>query len=68
MGETLWKLKPGINMEPATAVEVAKIACALKSLSIYVPMIMEDEASQDAKFLKQVVDEGLDALAKMYEW
>jgi len=68
MDETLWKLKPGINMEPAIAIEVAKIACALKSLSIYVPMIVEDEASQDAKFLKQVVDEGLSALAKMYEW
>jgi hypothetical protein len=61
-----WKFQPGIEMNPAVAQDVAKIACALKSLSAYTTFAMEREDCPDD--LKKIVEEGLDAMARIYVW
>ncbi len=60
----MWKLKPGIEMAPDTATEVAKIACALKSLSAYASMAYGEEAVPED--LQKLVDEGLEAIPKLF--
>ena len=40
MSDKTWKLKEGVTLE---AEEVAKIACALKSLAIYTSLACENE-------------------------
>lgn len=61
-----WKLQEGVKMDPATAAEVAKIACALKSLSVYTTLASEsDDAPED---LTVIVNEGLEAMAKIFVW
>lgn len=65
MSET-WALKEGVVMSQETIAEVVKMACALKSLSAYTSMACEDEdAPAD---LQVVVDEGLDAMQKIFVW
>lgn len=61
-----WQLQPGVNISPELADEVAKVACALKSLSAYTTFAMEQEDCPED--LKQIVDEGLDAMAKIFVW
>jgi hypothetical protein len=61
-----WKLHEGIKMDDATASEVAKIACALKSLSAYTSLAMESEDAPED--LQTIVDEGLDAMTKIFVW
>ena len=62
----IWKLQEGVKMDDAVADEVAKIACALKSLSAYTSMAMEcEDAPED---LQVIVDEGLDAMARIFVW
>ncbi len=59
-----WRLQPGIKINDATAEEVAKIALALKSLSLYATLVMDqDECPED---LRQVVDEGVAAINKVF--
>jgi hypothetical protein len=66
MTEKMWKLQPGVQMNDETADQVAKIACALKSLSAYTTLACEDEdAPAD---LKAIVDEGLEAMQKLFVW
>lgn len=66
MSERNWKLQPGVHMDEATAAEVAKVACALKSLSAYTTLACENEdAPQD---LGQIVEEGLAAMQKIFVW
>jgi hypothetical protein len=62
MSEEIWKLKEGaeLNVE-----DVAKIACALKSLSIYSSLACEDENSPED--LESVVNDGLAAIEKLFE-
>jgi len=61
-----WTLQDGIQMDAATANEVAKIACALKSLSAYAALAYEqDDVPAD---LQPLVDEGLDAMQKIFKW
>lgn len=61
-----WTLNKDVKMDDATAGEVAKIACALKSLSIYTSLAMEsDDAPED---LQAIVDEGLEAMARIFVW
>lgn len=61
-----WILRESVKMDDATASEVAKIACALKSLSAYTSLAMESEdASED---LQVIVDEGLEAMARIFVW
>ncbi len=61
-----WHLQPGVNISPELADEVAKISCALKSLSAYTTFAMEQEDCPED--LKQIVDEGLEAMAKIFVW
>jgi len=62
----IWTLREGVKMDDATAGEVAKIACALKSLSAYTSLAMESEdATED---LQAIVDEGLEAMTRIFVW
>lgn len=65
MSET-WKLKSGVAMNDETTAEVVKMACALKSLSAYAALAYEDEDAPPD--LQGIVDEGLDAMQKIFEW
>ena len=62
MSEENWKLKEGaeLNIE-----DVAKIACALKSLSAYTTLACADDDSPED--LEGIVDEGLDAINKLFD-
>jgi len=62
MSDKMWKLKEGVTLE---AEEVAKIACALKSLAIYTALACENE--DDPEELKEVVDEGITAMNKIFD-
>ena len=65
MTEKMWKVKEGVNLEADIAEEVAKIACALKSLAIYTAMACENE--DDPKELRDIVDEGMVAMNKLFD-
>ncbi|MBS4099549.1 MAG: hypothetical protein KGZ83_22315 [Sulfuricella sp.] len=61
-----WTLHEGVQMDAATAAEVAKIACALQSLSVYATLAYENEdAPAD---LQPLVNEGLEAMHKIFVW
>lgn len=62
MSEENWKLKDGaeLNIE-----DVAKIACALKSLSAYTMLACAEEESPED--LETIVDEGLDAINNLFD-
>ena len=62
MSNKMWKLKEGVTLE---AEEVAKIACALKSLAIYTALACEND--DDPEELKEVVDEGITAMNKIFD-
>lgn len=61
-----WHLQEGIQMSPEAASEVARIACALKSLSAYTTFAMEREDCPED--LQKLVDEGLEAMARVFVW
>ncbi len=61
-----WKLHDGVDMTPELADEVAKVACALKSLSAYTTFAMEREDCPED--LQKIVQEGLDAMARIFVW
>jgi hypothetical protein len=61
-----WNLQPGVNIAPDAAAEVAKIACALKSLSAYTSLAMEREDCPPD--LQELVDEGVKAISKIFVW
>lgn len=56
------KLKEGaeLNVE-----DVAKIACALKSLAVYTSLACEQEDSPEE--LKELVDQGLQSIDNLFE-
>ncbi|MCW8928799.1 MAG: hypothetical protein OQL19_01020 [Gammaproteobacteria bacterium] len=62
MSEENWQLKEGaeLNLE-----DVAKIACALKSLSAYTMLACAEEDSPEE--LEGIVDEGLDAIHNLFD-
>ncbi|MDK9723860.1 MAG: hypothetical protein OEL88_03150 [Sterolibacteriaceae bacterium MAG5] len=64
MTDTNWQLQPGVQMPADTAAEVAKIACALKSLSAYASLVIEREDCPED--LQQIVDEGVQAIGKVF--
>ncbi len=64
--KTNWKLQPGVNLSPEVVDEVAKIACALKSLSAYTTFAVEREDCPEE--LRQTVDDGLEAMARIFQW
>jgi hypothetical protein len=66
MTDPIWRLQEGVSMSQDAAQEVAKIACALKSLSAYVTLSQETEDAPEE--LQQIVDEGLEAMKKIFVW
>ena len=65
MTEKMWKLNEGVNLDADVAEEVAKIACALKSLALYTALVCDHE--DDPAELQEVVDEGVKAMEKLFE-
>ena len=65
MTEKTWKLKEGVELDADVAEEVAKIACALRSLAIYTALACDHE--DDPKELQEVVDEGVKAMEKLFD-
>ena len=61
-----WKLQTGVAITPELADEVAKVACALKSLSAYTAFAMEREDCPED--LQKIVQDGLDAMARIFVW
>ncbi len=66
MTEKNWKLQSGVNLTPEVVDDVAKIACALKSLSAYTTLAMEREDCPED--LQQLVDDGLEAMGRIFQW
>lgn len=64
--KTNWKLQPGVNIAPELADEVAKIACALKSLSAYTTLVLEREDCPED--LQKIVQDGLEAMTRIFQW
>lgn len=62
MSDKTWQLKEGVTLE---AEEVAKIACALKTLAIYTSLACENEDNPEE--LQKIVDEGVTAMNKMFD-
>ena len=62
MTDENWKLKDGAELNVN---DVAKIACALKSLSAYTTLVCAEEDSPED--LEQIVEEGMDAMEKIFE-
>jgi hypothetical protein len=61
-----WQLQRGVKVSEDAAAEVAKIACALKSLSVYTALVMDqDDCPED---LQRTVDEGIAAIDKLFIW
>jgi hypothetical protein len=62
MSDVEIKLKEGaeLNVE-----DVARIACALKSLSVYTSLACEEEDSPEE--LREIVDRGLQSINKLFE-
>lgn len=61
-----WQLQRGVKMGDDAAAEVAKIACALKSLSVYTTLVLDqDDCPED---LQKMVDEGVAAIDKLFVW
>ncbi len=62
MSDPEWKLKEGAELNID---DVAKIACALKSLSAYTTLACAEEESPED--LEIIVDEGLDAINNLFD-
>jgi hypothetical protein len=61
-----WQLQRGVKMSEETASEVAKMACALKSLAVFSTLVLEqDDCPPD---LQAMVDEGLASIDKLFIW
>ena len=60
--EAQWKLRDGVKLNVD---DVAKIACALKSLSAYTILACAEEDSPED--LDEIVNEGMDAIEKIFD-
>lgn len=58
-----WKLKEGVELDLG---DVAKIACALKSLSVYAAVACEED--ENPKELEETVREGLEAIDRIFDY
>lgn len=59
-----WELRPGIEMDQSTLESVAQIACALRSLSLYTSLVLDqDDCPPD---LQRTVDDGVAAIGKLF--
>ena len=64
MTEQNWTLKQDISqVDPE---DLAKIACALKSLSIYTSLVCDQEDSPED--LEQIVNDGLEAMERVFNY
>ena len=61
-----WELQPSVQMSPELANDVARLACALKSLSAYTTFAMDREDCPED--LQKIVEEGLEAMARIFVW
>jgi hypothetical protein len=61
-----WQLQRGVKMSDDTAAEVAKIACALRSLSVYTSLVLDQEDCPED--LQKTVDEGIKAIDRLFIW
>lgn len=66
MTDKNWQLRPGVQLPAETAADVAKIACALKSLSAYAGFVIEREDCPED--LQKIVDDGVQAIGKIFVW
>ncbi len=57
------QLKPDVTLQPD---EVAKIACALKSLAVYTALACEHD--DDPEELHDLVGEGLEAIDRLFDY
>ena len=62
MSEANWKLRDGVELN---AEDVAKIACALKSLAAYTTLACAEEDNPEE--LEEIVNEGMNAIEKLFE-
>jgi hypothetical protein len=58
-----WQLKQGVKMNEDVAAEVAKIACALKALSLFTALIVDRKDCPED--LQKTVEEGVAAIDKI---
>lgn len=61
-----WQLQPGVEMDEKLATDVAKIACALQSLSVFTSQALEEEGEPES--LKAIIEEGMDAMKRIFVW
>lgn len=66
MDKSNWALQPGVTMDETLASDVARIACALKSLSVFTMEALED--NEPPETLKQIVDDGTEAMKRIFVW
>ncbi len=66
MEKASWKLHQNIKMDESLAVEVAKIACALQSLSVYTAQALEEDDTPES--LRKIVDDGTEAMKRIFVW
>lgn len=66
MHENTWKLRPEVAMDYKAAADVARIACALQSLSAYTRLGCDGEDVPED--LEPIVDEGLEAMKRIFVW
>lgn len=64
MDKSNWTLQNDVAMDAETAQKVARIACALKSLSIYASMVIDrNDCPED---LQKLVDDGVNAIGQVF--
>lgn len=61
-----WNLLPDVAMDERLACDVARIACALKSLSVYAIETIEDDETPE--LLRKNVQDGVDAINRIFVW
>jgi hypothetical protein len=61
-----WTLQDGVQMDAKTADEVARMACALKSISAFATLAYENEEVPED--LQLLVDDGLEAMQLIFKW
>lgn len=61
-----WRLRPDVKMDEKLATDVAKIACALQSLSVYTAAAIEESDAPET--LQAIVDEGVAAMKRIFVW
>lgn len=63
MEQSNWKLKDRSKLDVD---EVAKIACALKTLAVYTSMACDQHDNPEE--LKTIVEDGLEAIDRIFEY